>query len=72
MSKFHGMDYRPVVPRNTRNIGKVPSRTPGKSKGENCQTDPTKRFWFSSPKAYLRKGYAQWHQKAKDANNKRV
>lgn len=46
------------------------SRTPGKSKGENCQTSPRKKFYLTHPHAHRLDpdGYAEWHRKAKEMN----
>jgi hypothetical protein len=58
-------------PRWRRNIilkrGKA-SRTPGKLKGDHCQTNPVKRFFASSPKAYKHKDYEKWHDEFKRLN----
>ena len=72
MAGFNGSDYKPARPRNTTKRDKKPSRTPGKAKAETCQTDPTKKFWLTSPKAYRRKGYDQWHARAKAMNQSKV
>jgi len=44
------------------------SRTPGKTKGENCQTDPTKKFFASNPKAFRHAQYSTWHAEFKRMN----
>lgn len=44
------------------------SRTPGKTKGPNCQTGGHKKFFASSPKAYKHSDYAQWHEHFKAIN----
>jgi hypothetical protein len=45
-----------------------PSRTPGKLKGDHCQTDPQKKFFASSPKAYKHPQYMQWHNTFRSMN----
>jgi hypothetical protein len=69
---FNGMDYKPAQPRNTAKLGKTPSRTPGKAKGDRCQTDPTKKYFATSPKAYTHPQYEVWNAKFRDMNMARV
>jgi hypothetical protein len=44
------------------------SRTAGKTKGLNCQTDPQKKFYASSPKAFRDPQYNVWHDEFKRMN----
>lgn len=44
------------------------SRTPGKTKGGNCTTDPIKKFFACSPKAYKHPQYNVWNDKFRKAN----
>ncbi len=37
-------------------------------KGENCQTDPQKKFFMCSPKAYKHRDYQKWHSQSYRAN----
>lgn len=39
-----------------------------KEKGENCKTNPTKKFFFTNTKAYKNSQYISWHLKAYRAN----
>lgn len=60
-----------VIPaRNTRRKlrGSRASRTNGKDKGENCQTDPQKKFFASSPKAHKHPQYNEWNAKFRKIN----
>lgn len=67
-------DFISYYPRNVpgiakrRRMGKT-SRTPGKSKNENCQTDPVKKFFATSPKAHKHPQYDVWHAEFKRINS---
>lgn len=50
-----------------RQQGKA-SRTPGKLKNESCQTNPIKRFFACSTKAYKHPQYEVWHEEFKRMN----
>lgn len=54
--------------RRKNGVGSKASQTPGKSKSPTCQTDATKKFFASSPKAYKHKQYGQWHENFKSIN----
>jgi len=51
----------------SRQRTKKSSQTPGKTKGDTCQTNPIKKFFASSPKAYKHLDYDRWHEKFKKA-----
>ena len=39
--------------------------TPGRTKGENCQTNPIKKFFACNPKAIHHPAYDKWHNNFK-------
>lgn len=65
------MKMRMAPPRNAWKIARrgKGSMTPGNKKGENCQTDPIKRFFACSPKAQYHPQYEVWNKKFRDMNN---
>lgn len=58
--------------RRGKGVGTKTSRTPGKLKGEHCQTDAQKKFFASSPKAYKHRQYSQWHALFKSMNGQKA
>lgn len=44
------------------------SRTPGKMKGDHCQTNRVKKFFACNTKAYKHKDYQSWHEEFKRLN----
>lgn len=41
------------------------SRTPGKTKGPTCQTDPMKKFFLTHPHAWKHAQYGEWCNKVR-------
>jgi len=58
------------VPRELRS--KSGSRTPGKTKNENCQTDVTKKYMAKRSRSYKDPLYHLWDRKTKIANGVKV
>lgn len=47
----------------------VPSRTPGKLKGESCQASPLDRTYAKRSRSYKMRGYLTWCRKTEIINH---
>ena len=59
------MDWKSKQKRKLRHANNNPG---GQKKGPNCQTDPTKKYFYTSPKAFRHPDYASWHEEIKKIN----
>lgn len=58
----------PIWCRKKRKATKA-SQTPGKDKGDHCQTGGQKKYFFTHPHAFRHSDYQKWHNEAKRLNN---